>query len=251
MGRFAIGAFGTDPFGNGNSGSSYFGKGEFGVGSGGIGGIDAFTKLMLHMDDVPLSDSEITPKTVTKVGDVARSATQSVFGGFSAVFDGSGDELTIGDSADFFFDTGALTIDLRAFFNSFTGSPSVFYQDSAGPIIHACQIDSANINWLVYTGSFILNMNVAHGMTTGQFYHLAFIRGWGGNANDFAICVNGSRVGAVTTASISIPDLTSSWRIGTYGGSQYLNGYIDEYRVSKGIARWTANFRVPTAPYSK
>jgi hypothetical protein len=38
--------------------------------------------------------------------------------------------------------------------------------------------------------------------------------------------------------------------IGTHhsGWSGKINGYLDEYRVSKGIARWTANF-APGAPY--
>ena len=30
---------------------------------------------------------------------------------------------------------------------------------------------------------------------------------------------------------------------------QIFNGWIDELRVSKGIARWTSNFTPPTAPY--
>ncbi|KPA17305.1 hypothetical protein MHK_002477, partial [Candidatus Magnetomorum sp. HK-1] len=33
-------------------------------------------------------------------------------------------------------------------------------------------------------------------------------------------------------------------------GDLYCDGYIDELRISKGIARWTANFTVPSAPYS-
>jgi hypothetical protein len=27
------------------------------------------------------------------------------------------------------------------------------------------------------------------------------------------------------------------------------NGWLDEFRISKGIARWTSNFTPPTAPY--
>ena len=38
--------------------------------------------------------------------------------------------------------------------------------------------------------------------------------------------------------------------IGSDGGSTYLDGYLDEFRISKGIARWTANFSPPDAPYS-
>jgi hypothetical protein len=33
------------------------------------------------------------------------------------------------------------------------------------------------------------------------------------------------------------------------GGEFYFNGYIDEVRVSKEIARWTANFTPSTAEY--
>ena len=29
-----------------------------------------------------------------------------------------------------------------------------------------------------------------------------------------------------------------------------MNGYLDEFRLSKGIARWTANFTPPNRPYS-
>jgi hypothetical protein len=32
---------------------------------------------------------------------------------------------------------------------------------------------------------------------------------------------------------------------------QGFNGYIDELRISKGIARWTANFTPPAAPYTE
>ena len=37
----------------------------------------------------------------------------------------------------------------------------------------------------------------------------------------------------------------------TDGGGGFVAGYIDELRISKGIARWTANFTPPSAEYSE
>ena len=40
-------------------------------------------------------------------------------------------------------------------------------------------------------------------------------------------------------------------RIGVWAGGAYSNnGYIDEFRISKGIARWTSNFTPPTEAYT-
>ncbi len=51
----------------------------------------------------------------------------------------------------------------------------------------------------------------------------------------------------------NMPDFTGLLVIGKFlGGSSayYLDGWLEEYRVSKGIARWTANFTPPTSAYS-
>jgi hypothetical protein len=52
--------------------------------------------------------------------------------------------------------------------------------------------------------------------------------------------------------SNSLPDITSTFNIGystATGYQYYLNGYIDEFRVSKGIARWTTAFTPPSSAY--
>jgi hypothetical protein len=51
----------------------------------------------------------------------------------------------------------------------------------------------------------------------------------------------------------AIVNTTDLLNIGRHGwdatGYQYLNGYLDEIRISKGIARWKANFTPPLRPY--
>ena len=39
------------------------------------------------------------------------------------------------------------------------------------------------------------------------------------------------------------------FRIGWHPGNNYFTGHIDEFRISKGVRRWTSNFTPPSAPY--
>ena len=54
--------------------------------------------------------------------------------------------------------------------------------------------------------------------------------------------INYSQTGLVVGALRGADDLITG---------EWLTGWMDEIRVSIGIARWTANFTPPTGPYSK
>ena len=78
-----------------------------------------------------------------------------------------------------------------------------------------------------------------------QWSHVAVTR----RENTFTLWINGASVG---TASSTL-SITS--RYVSVGGqksqsSYFSTGYIDELRISKGVARWTSNFTPPTAPYA-
>jgi len=61
---------------------------------------------------------------------------------------------------------------------------------------------------------------------------------------------DGTQVGTTLTDTDPMPDLGATLRIGTYAGAtQFLNGWLDEFRVSKGVARWTSNFTPPTSAH--
>ena len=72
------------------------------------------------------------------------------------------------------------------------------------------------------------------------------------------IWLNGVSEGT-TTNSVTINDTDNQITIGKAdvgyiagGGNAFSAGniYIDEVRISKGVARWTENFAVPQSPYS-
>jgi hypothetical protein len=89
------------------------------------------------------------------------------------------------------------------------------------------------------------------GLATGTWYHIAFER----VATTCKIFIDGvsqtlTELNAIGTSDVG--DLSGNLVIGrnaNAGWGQYVNGWIDEFRVSKGIARWTANFTPPTAEY--
>jgi hypothetical protein len=222
-----------------------------------MAGIDSYTKLMLHCDgsdaSTTFTDSELTPKTMTAVGNAQIDTAQSKFGGASGLFDGTGDYLTVPDSADWVLGTGDFTIDFWVRFNALptNGNWVAFYeQDSGGStrVLFDIYNDAGTYQPDFLQGGTDVFVN-SSGLSTNTWYHIALVR----SGNSIYFFQDGVQQGATQTFSDSISDWTSVLRIGhdtNAGHPSQLNGWLDEYRISVGIARWTANFTPPTAAYS-
>ena len=80
-------------------------------------------------------------------------------------------------------------------------------------------------------------------MVNNTWQHLAVVR----NGNVYTIYVDGVSK-ATTTSSDLINSGTDPIQLGIINGSQYPTvGYLQDLRVTKGLARYTANFTPPTA----
>ncbi len=211
-------------------------------------GIDSNTVLMLHNDDASLTDSEITPKTTTLVGSVARSAVQSKFGGFSALFNGSTDAITLADSNDWNYGSGDFTIDFWVYATTLKDC-QIYNQLQNGSNYIQIYLDHDNSDWLQFIA-------VSGGVTQADYHTAAniislntmtqfeFVR----NGTNFYIFKNGTSLSLTVSTAIasnSLPDVSAVLNI----GSSNFAGYLDEYRISKGIARDTVNFTPPTSAY--
>jgi len=214
---------------------------------------DSYTKLLLHAKGADASttflDSSESTKTLTSNGNVQIDTAQSKFDSSSALFDGSGDSISFSNSEDFHFGTGSFTIDTWVRFNSL--------DTGAGQNLFAGYINatgSLQFYWL--NGNFhfwYVNKNIVEtsglpAMATNTWYHVALVR----NGNSWNLYLNGTSYGSATDST----DLVALNHVnGTAIGrevstdGQYLNGWIDEFRVSKGIARWTTNFTAPSSEY--
>ena len=62
------------------------------------------------------------------------------------------------------------------------------------------------------------------------------------------IFVDGVQQGTTQTNSTAYNLSVTSTTIGSQGSSYVMTGYIDDLRITRGYARYTANFTPPTAP---
>ena len=179
-------------------------------------------------------------KTVTVTGNTVLSSAQSQFGGHSALFDGNGDRLDIASTADFGFGTGNITIEFWARPISFgAGNTVVDFRTSGSSTRLGFSYVSSRMS--VRIGSTeILEHNANSPTNTWQ--HIAYTR----QSNTHRLFVNGQLTDTATNTS----DFGSAerLRIGErYDGALDYHGYIDDLRIIKGTALYTANFTAPTS----
>lgn len=209
-------------------------------------GIDSYTKLLLHLDVVgtTFADSSTAQaaKTQSAIGNGQISAAQSKFGGASYLGDGSGDGISSPDHADFNMGTGDFTVDCWARFIDKTATVTLFARGADHFLFNWNGVDTITI--IVMSDSKAISWSP----NNGQWYHIAFVR----SGTDVMLFIDGVQTGTTLTSSANVTETSKPFYIGidSDGSGRSWNGYIDEFRVSKGIARWTANFTPPTIPYS-
>ena len=215
-------------------------------------GIDKYTKLLLHMEGANSGTAfrDETGKTVSVVGTVITSTTKKRFGSTSQYIGGtSSSYLSLVDSADWYFGNGDFTVDFWYYALDYTNrilfcqttngeTPKGFYTYMATTHLYSRWFNS---------GGTRLDTDITHGMSTGQWYHLAFVR----STTNLKVFING--ISVYDSALFGVDTLYDTADVlcvgGGYTSSFSNNGYIDEFRLSAGIARWTANFIPPSRPY--
>lgn len=184
------------------------------------------------------------PKTITPTGNAQISTSVVKYGTGSLVLDTSGDYLTIPSHADFIFGTGDFSIEF--WINSNTNASG-----NAGILSHRDTFPGIG-GWIVEIygaivagpGNIFIRLNLTNPdtvlditMTASVWHHVAFCRK-GSNLYAFldgALYATGTTSSNLNTSnSLIIGKL--GWRTESWAGN------LDDIRITKGIARYTANF---------
>lgn len=243
--------------------NSFFGTGSF----AGIGPdyVEPETKYLLHFDgennSTIFKDSSIYNKTPTISGSPVISTAQKKFGTASGYFNGTGG-IVFADSNDWKFGDEDFTVEawIKTTDNQFvitsthtanhlSGSPdnwSLAYY--SGYLYFAATTTGTNASH-PFCGAFNICIYVANStVVNGNWNHVAVSR----YGNTLTMYVNGTAIGA-TSISGSIYHIPNVLGVGftVHSVGWHLNGYMDEFRITKGKARWkNMNFTPDTKPYT-
>lgn len=208
--------------------------------------IDDHVSLLLHGDGANASttftDNSLSPKAVTVVGNTQISTAQSKFGGSSISFNGSTDYLTVAPGPDFNFGVGPFTIEAWVLFNNVSGQQLVTSNYAGASAGWSLQLEGGRI--VATMSGDGTDINGTSQIGAGVWHHIAL----SGQAGSIRLFVDGNPEGPTYTGPISM-DTNVSLRIGSIVNVAFLNGYIDDLRITKGIARYTDNFTPPTAAF--
>ena len=207
--------------------------------------IDSNTKLLLNMNNGKAIDGT-AKNNLTLFGNAKLSTTQSKFGGASMYFDGTGDYATLYDPKAGHFGSGNFTAECWVYPTASPSQPIIFGQWS-GSYSWALQMQNSNsryLRFLTNAGGIVDNQS-STAVPLNQWSHVALVR----NGNAVNAYLNGTSVvsSTVTGAFVNSTDALSIG--GGVGGGQPYEGYIDKVRITKGLARYTANFTPPSEPF--
>lgn len=183
-----------------------------------------------------------TPKVVNVRGTTRVSSFQRKFGTGSILYQADGDLLDLVSSTDLQFDTGPFTAETFVFLNSRNRKQQLFEKGAIPSSTFGLYIDANNKitgqhGTTIFTGT--------NSITTGTWHHVALCRD---PSNNVRIFLDGNLEATTTsTANVTNGDpLTIGGE--SQVGTSYVDGYLDEVRVSSTF-RYTSAFSQPTAAF--
>ena len=226
------------------------------------------TSLLLPFDgsDAATSTSDLSNRngTVSFAGTAQLSTGQSKFGGSSLLLDGNSDYVSISDSYwNTAFDSGDFTVESWVRFDSgvLDGSTAVEFMatrgNSGGSSTNGWGLRKYNDNfiaWYMRIGSSWVYLNYSQGTKTtvsaDTWYHVAVTR----SGNTWKLFLNGTAEDTITNSGSITSANGDRFVIGALAGGNfsadlYMDGYIEDVRVTIGHARYTSNFTAPTTAH--
>ncbi len=203
--------------------------------------------LLLHLNgangSTTFTDNAPTPKTVTGSGGAALSTAQFQYGSASlSLTAASSQRIVAGSHADLGFGTGNFTVEMWV---RRTAAASMNFITFSGQNWNlSYELGTNQLNF--YDGS-IVRIGIAAALPLNTWVHVALTRASGvvrlfaGGVVSTTVFDQGGSPTNLTAADVLIGHYPSS--------ATYMTGFIDDVRLTKGVARYTATFTPPVEQF--
>jgi hypothetical protein len=205
------------------------------------------TSLLVQGTNAGIIDKAQAVKSVKLMGDTKSSTTESKYLTSSIKFDGNDHMLMRSielGSSDY-------TVECWAWISAQGGTAGIFSKGSPGglsSITWSLEFSSSNNYVALYiyaanSGAYVITGST--NIITSSWNHIAVTR----SGNETKLFVNGTQDGSTYTGNYTVADGGDFYLGGGFYAptSRTITGYMSDFRVTKGLARYTANFTPPTA----
>jgi len=207
------------------------------------------TSLLLNFTNAGLYDAR-AKSVLISAGSAQASTTQAKWSPTSAYLPGAGSYLYAQPNTAFAFGTGDFTVECWVNMSSLTAAPS----GTTVPFVQGDAIGSSNSDkwWMGYDGGNLYFACHSGGpyvrtpftASTGTWYYVTAVR----SSGTMYLFVNGVSGSLTSSGNFSGYNLgQNGLTVGGFSTPAYMVGYIQDLRLTKGVARYTATFTPPTA----
>lgn len=206
----------------------------------------ASVSLLLHMDgsngSTTFTDTSTTAHSISVFGDAQVTTTSPKFGAGALLLDGTGDYLSAPSHTSLTFGTGDFTIEAWVRLDTVTTRQYIFSQRDAGGFTLYLLADG---RLSALTPSLNTVTQASATIAVNTWHHVAFTR----SGTSYNVWVDG--VGSATGTFTGENGASGTSYIGFRGSgtTELIDGRIDDLRITKSVARYTANFTPPGAAF--
>jgi len=202
------------------------------------------TQLLLNYTNAGIYDGKMG-NVLETVGNAQVSTSPVKYGSGSMYFNGTSDNLKGVTGNINAFGTGDFTVEMWLFPTAFATNKTIYSCNTSGASATGFHF-GANASGQIFiysNGGYAISSSATSGvLTINTWNHLAVVR----TGLIVKVYVNG--IAATSTWTLTTQTFTDGVlliAIAPSGSPEYYSGYIDDLRITKGVARYIANFTPP------
>ena len=206
------------------------------------------TSLLLSYTNAGILDNAMMNDLET-VGNAQISTSVKKYGTGSIFLDGTGDYLSVPSNPNLGFGSGNFTVEAWLYLTSApTGADAMYvcdFRNGSTNNFGFGVISSSGTKLYMFVGSGPVEATGSTSLSLNTWYHIAMVR----SGSTVTYYLNGVSDATMTT---SFSQGTTGVTVGARytGSTEYVAGYIDDLRITKGLARYTATFTPPIVAFA-